>query len=70
MEEIMRSFWRYLEELSHGGVLGGFIGLLAGCTEYLLFVSGTTYSGNLARAYWDIVLAYGIVGATGGIGTA
>ena len=58
----MKSSWSYLEELSHGALLGGLIGILAGYVEYLLFFYTTTYPGDLTQAYWETVIPYAILG--------
>lgn len=63
----MKKLWRYLEQWSHGVLLGACIGLLAGLIEFYLYFVGKDYAGNLAWAYWDTMLYYAIVGVIGGL---
>ena len=53
-----------------GALLGGFMGALAGLTEYLILFFTRAFSGDLTKAYWDIVLPYTVVGFLGGVGLA
>ena len=63
----MKQSWNRLERFCNGALLGGFIGVLAGFTEYLILFVGRAFSGDLTKAYWDIVLPYTIVGLLGGM---
>ena len=65
----MKSVWHALEQLSHGALLGAFIGVLAGGIEALVLFSGTAYTGNQAQAYWHIGASYLIAGCAGGLFT-
>ena len=63
----MKLFWTNFEQFFSGALLGGFVGVLAGFTEYLILFVGRAFSGDLTKAYWDIVLPYTIVGLLGGM---
>lgn len=68
MRRLARIFNRDLVvQICQGALLGGFIGVLAGFTEYIVLFLSQAFSGDLSRAYWDIVLPYAIVGLLGGI---
>jgi arylsulfatase A-like enzyme len=63
----MKPLVMHLEQWGYGALWGVLIGTLAGATEYLLLFSGTAYTGNLVRAYWDIILPYAIAGCMAGV---
>jgi len=53
--------------LCHGALFGGLMGALVGLADYLSLFLRQAYSGDQARAYWDITLPYIIVGLFVGI---
>ncbi|ETW98913.1 hypothetical protein [Candidatus Entotheonella palauensis] len=61
----MKVWWRYLEQVIHGVLIGGFTGVLAGCVEYGLFYLEAAPSGNPTKHYWDIVIPYAVIGLVG-----
>ncbi|WP_337286660.1 sulfatase [Candidatus Methylomirabilis sp.] len=63
----MKGVWTHFERLYHGAIWGGFIGIVAGGMEYLLLYRHQAFSGDLAKAYWDILTPYAVVGLLGGI---
>jgi len=66
----MKHSWTRFEQFCHSALWGVFIGILAGGVEYLLLYQRHAFSGDLAKAYWDILVPYAGVGLLGGILTA
>ncbi|VUZ84870.1 hypothetical protein MELA_01245, partial [Candidatus Methylomirabilis lanthanidiphila] len=63
----MKVFWTRLEQLCHGALWGGFIGIFAGFIEYMLLYSRSVFPDNFIQAYWDIIPLYALAGVVGGL---
>jgi arylsulfatase A-like enzyme len=63
----MKHSWTRFEQFCHSALWGVFIGILAGGVEYLLLYRRHAFSGDLAKAYWDILVPYAGVSLLGGL---
>jgi arylsulfatase A-like enzyme len=58
---------KFPEQMIHGALLGSFFGTAAAGIEYALLYAHNSYVGNLAKAYWEILLPYTSAGLAAGI---